>query len=134
MRHMRGGDNPPASVGPSGAMGRSDHGDPIPSLSALPPTNTQRWVIRRKAAVVAAVRAGVLSLEEACQRYRLSAEEFLSWQRLIDRDGMRALRATRLQDYRVERPAQPQSPGPSRSAQQSAPLQARRHAADPDSL
>lgn len=73
-------------------------------LSSLPPPNTKRWVIRRKAAVVAAVRGGLLSLEDACQRYTLSTEEFLSWQRLIDRHGMRGLRATRLQDYRAGRP------------------------------
>jgi hypothetical protein len=77
-----------------------------PAIASLPPPTTKRWVIRRKAAVVAAVRAGVLSLEEACQRYHLSAEEFLSWQRLIDRHGMRGLRATRLQDYRLQRPLQ----------------------------
>lgn len=77
-----------------------------PNASTLPPPTTKRWVIRRKAAVVAAVRAGVLSLEEACQRYHLSVEEFLSWQRLIDRHGMRGLRATRLQDYRLQRPLQ----------------------------
>ena len=66
----------------------------------LPPPGIQRWVIRRKADVVAAVRAGVISLEEACQRYTLSVEEFLSWQRSIDRHGLRGLRTTRLQDYR----------------------------------
>jgi hypothetical protein len=78
----------------------------IPAAAGLPPTTTKRWVIRRKAAVVSAVRAGVLTLEEACQRYHLSVEEFLSWQRLIDRHGMRGLRATRLQDYRLQRPLQ----------------------------
>jgi hypothetical protein len=57
-------------------------------------------VIRRKAEVVAAVRAGLISLEEACDRYRLSVEEFLSWQRLIDKHGLRGLRTTRLQQYR----------------------------------
>ncbi|HEX6979954.1 MAG TPA: DUF1153 domain-containing protein [Alphaproteobacteria bacterium] len=70
------------------------------SLDHLPPPNTKRWVIRRKAAVVAAVRTGLLSLEDACERYQLSVEEFLSWQRLIDRHGLPGLRATRLQDYR----------------------------------
>jgi hypothetical protein len=80
---------------------RSDAPGP---LTSLPPPNTKRWVIRRKAAVVAAVRSGLLSLEDACQRYTLSAEEFLSWQRLIERHGMRGLRATRLQDYRAGRP------------------------------
>jgi len=37
-------------------------------------------VIRRKAEVVAAVRGGLLSLEEACSRYTLTVDEFLSWQ------------------------------------------------------
>ena len=71
----------------------------------MPPPNTKRWVIRRKAEVVAAVRAGVISLDEACRRYTLSIEEFLSWQRLIDSHGLAGLRVTRLQDYRsMERP------------------------------
>ena len=70
------------------------------TMADLPPPNTKRWVIRRKAEVVAAVRAGILSLEEACRRYTLSIEEFLSWQRLIESHGMAGLRATRLQDYR----------------------------------
>ena len=70
------------------------------SLDHLPPPSTKRWVIRRKAAVVGAVRAGLLTLEDACKRYQLSVEEFLSWQRLIERHGLPGLRATRLQDYR----------------------------------
>ena len=70
-------------------------------LEDLPPPGTRRWVIRRKAEVVAGVRAGLISLEEACARYTLSVEEFLSWQRSIDRHGMRGLRTTRLQDYRA---------------------------------
>ncbi|MFM2130530.1 MAG: hypothetical protein RL477_2076 [Pseudomonadota bacterium] len=77
------------------------------SLNDLPPSNTKRWVIRRKAEVVAGVRSGIISLEEACERYTLSIEEFLSWQRLIDSHGVRGLRATRLQDYRANsRPAE----------------------------
>jgi len=71
------------------------------SLESLPPQDTKRWVIRRKAEVVAAVRAGVLSLEDACKRYTLSVEEFLSWQRLVDSHGLPGLRVTRLQDYRA---------------------------------
>ena len=70
------------------------------SKNDLPPPNTKRWVIRRKAEVVAGVRSGLISLEEACQRYKLSVEEFISWQRLIERHGVLGLRATRLQDYR----------------------------------
>ena len=59
-----------------------------------------RWVIRRKAEVVAAVRGGLLSLEEACQRYKLTIEEFLSWQASIDEYGLAGLRTTRIQQYR----------------------------------
>ncbi len=66
----------------------------------LPPPSTKRWVIRRKAQVVVAVRSGLISLDEACQRYSLSIEEFLSWQRLIDQHGIGGLRATRVQQYR----------------------------------
>ena len=74
-------------------------GQPL-TVDSLPSPNTKRWVIRRKAEVVAAVRSGLISLEEACERYKLSVEEFLSWQRLIDKHGMRGLRTTRLQQYR----------------------------------
>jgi hypothetical protein len=70
------------------------------TVADLPSPNTKRWVIRRKAEVVAGVRSGVISLEEACRRYKLSIEEFLSWQRLIESHGLAGLRATRLQDYR----------------------------------
>ncbi len=70
------------------------------TLADLPPPGTRRWVMRRKAEVVAAVRNGLLTLEQACERYTLSVEEFLNWQELIDRHGVRALRATRLRDYR----------------------------------
>ena len=75
------------------------HGSPM-SISDLPPPDTKRWVIRRKAEVVAGVRAGLITIEEACELYTLSIEEFLSWQRLIDNHGVRGLRATKIQDYR----------------------------------
>ncbi len=86
---------------PSNIIGPA--GKPL-SVDDLPPPDTERWVIRRKADVVAAVRAGLITLEEACERYRLSVEEFLSWQRLIDKHGMRGLRTTRLQQYRRNAP------------------------------
>jgi hypothetical protein len=53
-----------------------------------------------QSALVAAVRGGLLSLEEACERYTLTVDEYLSWQRSIDRYGLPGLRATRVQDYR----------------------------------
>jgi hypothetical protein len=74
-------------------------GSPL-TVTDLPPTSTKRWVIRRKAEVVAAVRGGLISLEDACSRYNLTVEEFLAWQRAIERFGMPGLRATRLQQYR----------------------------------
>lgn len=76
-------------------------GGPL-TLADLPPNDTQRWVIRRKAEVVAAVRGGLLSIEEACTRYRLTVDEFLSWQRSLDKHGVPGLRATRIQQYRQQ--------------------------------
>ncbi len=78
------------------------------STRNLPPADTKRWVIRRKAEVVAAVKGGLISLDEACQRYTLSIEEFLSWQRAIEHHGLRGLRATRLQEYRPTKLQPPQ--------------------------
>ena len=66
----------------------------------LPPGDTERWVIRRKAEVVAGVRAGLITLDEACRRYALSIDEFLSWQRLLDEHGLPGLRVTRAKSYR----------------------------------
>jgi hypothetical protein len=70
------------------------------TMADLPAPETERWVSRRKAEVVAAVDGGLLSLEEACQRYALTVEEFLTWQRAFDRYGQRGLRATKAQSYR----------------------------------
>ena len=74
-------------------------GSPL-TLADLPTPDNVRWVAGRKAIVVAAVRGGLITLEEVCSRYRLSAEEFLSWQRSIDEHGLRGLRATKIQKYR----------------------------------
>ena len=75
--------------------------DGVPlTIANLPTPGTKRWVTRRKAQVVAAVRGGLLSLEEACRRYKLTVEEFLSWQRSLDEFGLAGLRCTRIQQYR----------------------------------
>ena len=73
-------------------------------MDDLPPPNTTRWVIRRKAAVVVAVRSGKITMEEALRRYQLTEEEFLSWQRAFETHGLAGLRATRVQQYRGSRP------------------------------
>lgn len=78
-------ERPQAVIGPNGDELR--WGD-------LPPPNTRRWVIRRKAEVVSAVRGGMLSVEEALDRYQLSDEEFASWMGAFDRHGLRGLRTT----------------------------------------
>jgi hypothetical protein len=67
----------------------------ILTLLNLPPPGTARWVPRRKAELVAAVRGGLLSLSDACNRYRLTPEEFLAWQDALDRGGLKALRVTK---------------------------------------
>jgi hypothetical protein len=74
-------------------------GTPL-TIADLPPPSTKRWVIRRKAQVVVAVKSGLLSLEDACRRYTLTVEEFLAWQNAIERFGPAGLRATRIQQYR----------------------------------
>ena len=82
---------PAKVIGPPGA--------PLP-LQTRPPPETTRWVVRRKAEVVAAVNGGLLSVDEVCERYNLTVEEFAGWQRAIDRSGMPGLRVTRIQHYR----------------------------------
>lgn len=71
------------------------------TLADLPPRDTKRWVASRKAAVVAAVREGVLTPEDACARYNLTREELDSWRIALDEHGVGALRATRIQLYRT---------------------------------
>lgn len=75
-------------------------GEPL-TIDSLPPPDTTRWVVRRKAEVVAAVNGGLLSVDDVCMRYNLSAEEFAGWQRAVDRSGMPGLRVTRSQHYKT---------------------------------
>lgn len=74
-------------------------GEPL-TVADLPPPSTRRWVVRRKAEVVAAVNGGLLSIDDVLERYGLTLEEFASWQRAVDRSGMQGLRVTRIQHYR----------------------------------
>jgi DNA-binding winged helix-turn-helix (wHTH) protein len=79
----------------------------ISTTDDLPPTDTKRWVAGRKSAVVNAVHSGVMSPEEVCRCYELSAEEFLSWERGIETHGVKGLRVTRTRFYRGASPARP---------------------------
>lgn len=82
---------PPYVIGPVGER---------LSLETLPPANAVRWVVQRKAEVVAAVAGGLLTIDEACERYGLSLEEFTRWESAISIRGMLGLRVTRIQEYR----------------------------------
>lgn len=88
----------PAETGSAKASRRRK---PI-KIEDLPPPGITRWVIHRKAQVVAAVQAGALSLEEVCARYSVSVEEFQGWQRTLQRHGVYGLRTTRSQIYRSD--------------------------------
>ena len=70
------------------------------TLDDLPSPKTKRWVARRKAQVVSAVRSGLLTYQQACQRYGISGEEYESWERAMDSHGVGALRVTKIQDFR----------------------------------
>ena len=74
-------------------------GEPL-TLASLPAPGTSRWVVRRKAEVVSAVSGGLLSVDDACNRYNLTLEEFAGWQRAVERSGMPGLRVTRIQHYK----------------------------------
>ena len=82
---------PAAVIGPMGEL---------LTLETLPPRELGRWTPRRKAEVVAAVDAGLLTMVETCDRYRISVDEFAGWQRSIERSGTLGLRITRAQHYR----------------------------------
>jgi len=66
----------------------------------LPRPDTQRWVARRKAEVLAAIHGGMLDRAEACVLYNLSEEELALWERAVSCAGLPGLRVTRVQIYR----------------------------------
>ena len=70
------------------------------SRADLPPVNTTRWVASRKAAVIKGVAAGLLTREDACNMYGLSAEELEGWMDAVRKHGEKALKATQLKKYR----------------------------------
>ena len=76
-----------------------NNADAFHSMPELPSLG-RRWTVRRKAAVIEAVRGGWVPIEEACRLYKLSVDEFLAWERDIDRHGLHGLRSTRYQIYR----------------------------------
>jgi transposase-like protein len=86
------------------------------SMIVLPSPNTKRWVARRKAAVVAGVSSGMITLEEACRRYQMSEEEFFVWQRAFETFGLLGLRASRVQQHHGTLPSRRADPAPRRAS------------------
>lgn len=74
----------------------------IMTRADLPPATTRRWVASRKAAVVKAVMAGLLSRDDAMKQYALSDDEYSEWETAITEHGEGALKATALQRYRQQ--------------------------------
>lgn len=70
---------------------------PIDVQHILPPAGSRsRWSARAKAAVVIAVRSGILSASDAYERYHLSVEEPGRWEDAFDHDGIAGLHAKNL--------------------------------------
>jgi hypothetical protein len=80
-----------------GAIGRSRRSKepPLDLAAFLRSPRPTRWVARRKAAVVLAVRAGLVTLSEACSRYMLSEDEFARWEAAFDDEGRAGLHLKR---------------------------------------
>jgi hypothetical protein len=72
---------------------RSSPSKSIDVLIFLRSPAPKRWVARRKAAVVLAVRSGSISLADACDRYGLSVDEFTKWEAAFDDRGIAGLLA-----------------------------------------
>jgi hypothetical protein len=70
------------------------------SRADLPSPDTRRWVASRKAVVVKAVLYGLLTRDEALERYALSDEEFELWCAAVQTHGEAALKVTSIQKYR----------------------------------
>jgi hypothetical protein len=62
------------------------------AVMPLPPPGSKRWSPDAKAAVAAAVRGRILTLDEACEQYPLTVQEYLTWQHRIDLFGLAGLR------------------------------------------
>jgi hypothetical protein len=100
-----------ASIGRPAAEAPYRDGPRVPATTTsrdsadlvLPPPETKRWTSRRKAAILVAVRTGVITREEACHRYLLSEQELASWEVTFDRSGISGLLLRRLQPYRRQR-------------------------------
>jgi hypothetical protein len=68
------------------------------TLAQLPPHGHKCTSARQKQLVVAAVRHGMLTFAEACTRYNLGLEEYLSWHRSFE--ALSPAEQTKIECYR----------------------------------
>ncbi len=73
---------------------RDLHGNVI-TLPDLPKDSRVHWNPNNKAKVVRAVKSGLISLDEAVNRYALSYEEFDGWKKALEENGPDGLKVTR---------------------------------------
>jgi len=73
------------------------------TLEDLPPSEGVRWNKQRKAEVVAAVRGGLISFDDAVRRYSLSPREFIAWQQELLVSLAARRRAVERRDFRLLR-------------------------------
>ncbi|MEM6664281.1 MAG: DUF1153 domain-containing protein [Pseudomonadota bacterium] len=71
------------------------------TMTDLPAPDTRRWVPRRKARVVAAVEGGLITEQQALERYSISEEEYACWKAAMSRFGMRGLCVTKINHVRA---------------------------------
>ncbi len=100
------------------AMKHPDDHEAMLLRDELPPVTTTRWVARRKAAVIKAIEAGMLTRAEACARYRISEAELRLWERALAAAGVPGLRVTRVQIYRPVFEARDEADSASLAAEQ----------------
>lgn len=74
----------------------------ILSLADLP-TGMERWVARRKALVVQAIEHGLLTRQEAVERYALTDEELSGWIAAAGRFGAGGLKVKAIRQNRLLR-------------------------------
>ena len=89
---MKDHDGTPYVIGPDGEK---------LTAADLPSAKTRRWVPRRKARVVFAVEGGLISQEEAFDRYSLTDEEFDLWKKSLSQHGLRGLCVTHIDRLRT---------------------------------
>ncbi len=91
--------NPPRDQWLSETERLDDIFGPMPEL---PPPSTQIRTPQGKTAVVEAVRGGWVPIEEVCQSYMISVDEFLSWERDVDRLVTHGQRRTHCQLHQIK--------------------------------